>query len=229
VSASPTVHDARWLYRAGGICALLIGIGYVITIPLYTSAGAPPEGGEAVLKYLVGKTATWWVIVGLSVVTDLLYVPAGLALYFALKDFNQNLMLIAVAFIALFVVLNLGVTWTNYASLISLSGGYGAASTDAQKQAYVAAANYAKGVLDSHLEVVYAIGLLSFAILLIGIVMVQTSVFTRIAAYLALATGLLGIAAVGGVGVAIIVNALAATVWVLVVGYRLYRLGGRSP
>ena len=62
----------QW-YRVGSIAALLLGIGYVIIIPLYAHVGVPPNGGEAWFKYLPGKTTVWWTILGLSVFTDFLY------------------------------------------------------------------------------------------------------------------------------------------------------------
>ena len=61
----------------------------------------------------------WWAILGLSVLTDLLLVPVALALYLALKGVDRDAMLVATAFIGLFVVLDLAVTWPNYASLIA--------------------------------------------------------------------------------------------------------------
>jgi hypothetical protein len=216
--------DGKWLYRVGGICALVLGIAYIITIPLYAHVGAPPSGGEAWLKYLAGKTTEWWAILGLSVFTDLLYVPVALALYLALKGVNRNVMLLATAFVGLFIVLDLAVTWTNYASLLTLSGNYAAAANDAQRVAYVAAANYASAVLASHLEAVYAIVVLSFGILLIGLVMLK-GIFNKITAYVGLVTGVLGIVSIAGWNVTIIMNAIFATVWLLFVGYRLYRLG----
>jgi hypothetical protein len=51
------------------------------------------------------EAAVWWVIVGLSVLTDLLYVPVALSLYLVLKGVNRNAMLIATAFVGLFIVL----------------------------------------------------------------------------------------------------------------------------
>jgi hypothetical protein len=78
-------------------------------------------------------------------------------------------------------------------------------------------------VLTSPLEVVYAIVTLSFGILVTGAVMLR-GVFDKITAFLALATGVLGIAALTGLSLAIIGNALFATVWLFFVGYRLYRL-----
>lgn len=210
-------------YRVGGISALALGAAYVITIPLFAHVGAPPSGGEALLKYLVGKTTEWWVILGLSVLTDFLYVPVALSLYFALQGINRNLMLAATAFVGLFVALDLAVTWANYAALIALSGNFAAATSDVQRAAYVAAANYPAAVLASRLEVVYSIVDLSFAILLIGLVMLKGA-FGKTTAYLALATGVFGIASMLGFGVTVIINAVLATVWILFVGYRLYRL-----
>jgi hypothetical protein len=89
--------------------------------------------------------------------------------------------------------------------------------------AYIAAANYASAVLASPLEIVYAIVTLSFGILVIGFVMLR-GVFNKITAYLGLATGVLGIVSLAGFSLIIIMNALFATAWILVVGYRLYRL-----
>jgi hypothetical protein len=219
--------DGKWLYRVGGISALVLGIGYLITIPLYAHVGAPPSDGEVWLQYLAGKTTVWWVILGLSVLTDLLYVPVALALYLALKGVNRNAMLVATACVGLFVVLDLAVTWPNYASLITLSGHYTAATNDAQRAAYIAAANYPSAVLASRLETVYSIMILSFGILLIGLVMLN-GIFNKMTAYVGLVTGVLGIVSITGWNVVIIMNAVLATVWVLFVGYRLYRFGGKS-
>jgi hypothetical protein len=221
--ADATNVERKWLYRVGGISALALGIGYVVTIPIFAHVGAPPNDGEAWLTYLPGKTTEWWVILGLSVVTDLLYIPVALALYFVLETVHRAAMLIASAFVGLFIVLDLAVTWANHAALITLSDKYGAAKSDVQRQAYVAAADYASAVLASHVEAVYAIVLLSLGILVIGVVMLKGA-FGKGTAYLALAIGILGIASIAGWSVTIILNALCATVWMFFVSYKLYRL-----
>lgn len=82
-------------------------------------------------------------------------------------------------------------------------------------------------VLASRLEAVYAIVVLSFGILMIGLVMLK-GIFSKSTAYLGLVTGVLGIVSIAGMNVTIIMNAVLATVWVLLAGYRLYRLGGQS-
>jgi hypothetical protein len=213
----------RW-YRVGSIAAQALGIGYLIIIPLYARVGAAPSGGgEAWFRYLPGKTTGWWAILGLSVFTDLLYVPLALALYLALKSINKYLTLLAAAFMGLFVVLDLSVTWTHYASILTLYGKYSMAVTDAQRAAYLAAANYASAILASRLEVVYSIVTLSLGVLLTAFIMLRGS-FDKITAWLGLITGFLGIAALTGSGLAIIGNAVFATLWLFSLGYRFHRL-----
>src|SRR6266542_5326169 len=139
--------DGKWLYRVGGISALVIGIAYITIFPLFAQVGgAPPSGGEVWLKYLEGKTTVWWAILGLSVLTDFLFVPLALSLYLALKGVHRNAMLLATALVGLFVVLDLSVTWSAFASLLTLSGNYVAASNDVQRSAYVTAAHGASAV-----------------------------------------------------------------------------------
>jgi hypothetical protein len=190
---------------------------------LYAHVGAPPNGGEAWFKYLPGKTTVWWTILGLSVFTDFLYLPVAFALYLALKELNRNLMLLATAFVGLFVALDLAVTWSHYASVLTLYQNYATATDDAHRAGYIAAANYASAMLNSPLEIVYAIVTLSSGILLIGFVMLR-GVFDKITSYLALGTGVLGILSLTGFSFAIIGNALFATAWLFFAGYRLYRL-----
>ena len=222
--------DGKWLYRVGGISALVIGIVYIIIIVLYVPAGAPPRGAQARLTYMAGNTTLWWAILGLSVLTDFLFVPVALSLYLALKGINRNAMLVATACVGLFVVLDLAITWTNYASLITLSGNYAAATNDAQRAVFVAAATYPSAVLESSLLFVYNTLTLSLRILMTGLVMLK-GIFSKSTAYLGLVTGSLGIVAVAGplfvsaLSITIIITSVLTTVWVLFVGYRLYRLG----
>ena len=220
-------RDEVSLYRTGGISALALAAGYVIIFGLYARVGAPPTGdGAAWLEYLAGKTGIWWLILGLSVLTDFLFVPVALALYVALKGINRTAMLLATSLVGLFVALDLAVTWTAYASLLNLSARHAAAASDTQRAAYVAAAHAAAAVLTSRLLVVYAIVTLSSAILVIGLVMWK-SVFGRITAGVAIVTGVLGIVSIGGLALTIITNAVLATVWLFLVGYRLCRLERR--
>lgn len=228
--ASRVDPDDQWLYRVGGISAILLALAYIAIFPLFAAVGPPPNGGEAWLAYAAGKTTLWWAILGLSVLTDFLLVPVALALYVALKGRSRNAMLIATAFVALFIVLDLAVTWPNHAALITLSDEFSAAASDSERAAPVAAATYASAVLRSTLEGVYSIVSLSVGILLISVVTFRGG-FSRTASYLGLATGTLGIVSVAGpfllpeLRATIIIASVLTTAWALVVGYRLYRLG----
>jgi hypothetical protein len=146
-----------------------------------------------------------------------------------LKGINRNAMMVATSCVVLFVVLDLAVTWINYASLITLSGNYAAATNDAQRAVFVAAAHYPSVVLESSLLGVYIILIPGVGILITGLVMLK-GIFSKSVAYLGLATGILGIVSVVGpffvssLGVAVIIASILTTVWVLFVGYRLYKL-----
>ena len=133
--ALATNIEERWLYRVGGASALLLGLGYLAIFPLYAHVGAPPTAadGEVWLTYLADKTEIWWAILVLSVITDVLFLPVGLALCLALKRLNSGAMLVATALVGLFVALDLAVTWTHYASLLSLSASYVSATTGGQR------------------------------------------------------------------------------------------------
>ena len=65
--------------------------------------------------------------------------------------------------------------WIYYAALTMLSGDYASATNDIQRAAYVAAANYPSAVIASPLALAYAIGTLSFGILIIGFLMCRCS------------------------------------------------------
>lgn len=222
-------HDGRentiqtsW-YRVGAVAALLLAAGYVAVIPLYMQAGPPPHGGMAWFHYLPGKTTIWWQIVALSVVTDLLYVPVAVALFQALKHLNRCAMAFAVAFIGIFVVLDLAVTWTHIASILTLYGQYTATTDTVARAGLVAAADYGSAILASPLEAVYAIVTLAVGLLVAGFVMLR-GVFNKLTAALAILAGLLGLAAPSGLAPLIYGNALAVTAWLLLVGFRLLRL-----
>jgi hypothetical protein len=223
----------KWLYRVGGISGIVFGIAYIVIIALYVPLGAKPSGAEAWLSHMAGNEATWWAILGLSVLTDLLLVSVALALYLALKDINRNMMLVATAGTGLFIILDLAITWTNYAALITLSSNYAAAATDAQRVMLVTAATYSSTVLESNLLFVYNTLTLSVGILLTGFVM-RKGIFGKSTAYIGLATGSVGIVAVVGpafisaLSATIIIAAVLTTVWVLLAGYELYRLSRRE-
>jgi hypothetical protein len=230
-NATGTIGEPAWrsLSRWAGISGLLFGAAYVVILGLYATVGAPPATPEAWLAYAAGKAGPWWAILGLSVLTDMLLVPFTLALYVALRGMDRSLMLLGAAFVALFVVLDLAVTWPNYAVRIALADDYASATSEAARAADLGAVTYASAVLGSTLWAMYSIVTLSVGILVISLVMRQTTL-GRAVSYVGIAIGVLGVVAVAGPLVSsafaptIILASLLTTIWVPLTGYRLLRL-----
>ncbi len=214
-----------WVHRVGGIAALLLAAGYLAIIPLFAAVGAPPAGAQARLEYHATSTTAWSAIVGLSVVTDLLFVPVATSLYMLLRRSNQPAMLMATAFTLLFVVLDLAVTQAAYASIITLGDEYAAVAGE-QRAVLVAAAAYPSSVLSSPLQATYSILTLSIGILGTGLVMLRAG-FGRAPALAGIATGAMGSASVihtvvsGELSPLAIGTSLLTIAWLVLVGRNL--------
>jgi hypothetical protein len=126
-----TVDAVAWpngvraaLYRPGGLAGLCSVSATSSSRLSYLIAGdVPGDGqGEAWHAYLDGRTGLWWGIASLSVVTDLLVLPIVAALHVALGRIKGSATLAGSGLLVLFVILDLAVTWPNYAALITLAG-----------------------------------------------------------------------------------------------------------
>lgn len=223
--------DGKWIYRVRGLSGIVLGIGYLLTIPVTTlyAGGFPPLGAEARLAFFADHAAGWWAVTALMVFTDLLYIPFFLALYHALKGINKYLMLMAFACAGLFVVLDLAVTWTSFPSLIILSGDYAAAASDAQRSLIVAAAGYPSAIIDSPLAGIYAILFPGLGELFAGFGM-RKGIFSKALAYMGMIAGICGILAgicpifIRDLETAQYINASLAMLWFFFAGLRLYKL-----
>ena len=224
--------DGRWIYRVGGLSGTVLGVGYLLTIPvtILYGGGFPPLGAEARLAFFAEHAAGWWGVTALMVFTDLLYVPFFLALYDALKGFNKYLMLLAFACAGLFVLLDLAITWTAFPSLIILSGNYAEATSDAQRAIIVGVAGYPSAIIDSPLSGIYAILFPGVGELLASLVM-RKGTFSKTLAYMGMIAGVCGVLA--GIGPIFIseletaqyINASLAMIWFFFVGLKLNNLG----
>ena len=224
--------DTSWkgLYKWGGISALLVGVLFIIAIPLSLAMGPTPSGGEAILKYYSGQTTLASSVHGIGILSDVLFVPVVLALYLALKGVNKNAMLTATGFGGLFLALDLGVTDIAWIALTSLSQNYAAATTDVQRAAYVATANYALAIGAVGMTV-YSTLILSIWLLITAVVMLK-GIFSRVTAYLGIVTSIAGFVYsislfVPALAMSIVIAMVLFAIWLLLAGYRLYNLGKR--
>ena len=216
------------MLQVGGVSALLLAAAYLAIIALFATVGAPPGGAQARLEYHATTAATWWAIVALSVITDLLFVPVAVALYAALRGAGESAMRAATVFTLLFVVLDLAVTWPAYASLISLSQQYATVTTVDERAVIVAAAGYPSAVLSSPMQSINSILTLSIGILLTGLVTVRGA-FGRATGTLGVTTGLVGIASVahtaltGELSPLAIAASVLTIAWLVLIGVSLSR------
>lgn len=116
----------------------------------------------------------------ISKLSDLLLIPAVFALHFSMKRINSGALLVAAAFIGLYIIMDLAVSGLNWAALLTLSKDYMAANATMQTS-YVAVANYAYAVAG-------ASGLISSFVLAVGILItsfvMRKGIFGKATAYL---------------------------------------------
>jgi hypothetical protein len=128
--------------------------------------------------------------------------PVAAALYLALASVNRNAMLAGARLLVLLVILDLAITWPNYAALISLSAEYAATTGEAHRATLIAAASYPKAILDSSLLGAYINLVPGLGVLVIGLVLLCSkspeSARLRVILRVTRRRSLLGTPAMGG-------------------------------
>lgn len=227
--ASP---DPSWrdLYRAGGVSAFLyIALLIVPIVLIFTTKQPPISGGAATLQYIASNKVVYITELVLFLAPSVLAMIVFLALYMALKHLNKSLAaigaLIAIASQIIGLAYNSSPQSLNGA-LVLLSSQYMAATTAIQKAAYAAAAESLVAMANA----VSASGILfSIGILIISLVMLQ-GVFHKGTAYLGVITGTIAIFSEAFrpvIGIGYIVFFLLEVIWLIAVGWKLFRLGGK--
>ena len=224
--------DSEWkgLYRAGGIGWIIVGVLYFVEIPLFFVLASSLSSGDAALKNLAGQALIAQITIGLAIVSHLFSIPGILAFYHVLKRVNKNAMLVAAAFLSLYLVLDMAVATPNFISLITLSQNYAAATSDVQRTAYSVAANYAFSLFSTSTPV-YGSLIPSIGTLITGLVMMK-GIFQKGVAILGTVAGVIGI--VAGLGfltpalaILDVANLVLFGVWLVLVGWKLIQIGRR--
>ena len=220
--------DPSWgdLYRIGGISALLATLLYIVATALdFAVPAAPTSGGAATLQYIAQHRSIYMLEQVLWLAPSVLLVIAFLALYVALKDLDKSFAAIGgvLGIVSWALTLVYPATGGGAPALVYLSDQYVSATSDAQRAALVAAAEtfIAQNTIPTAVGILEPIGILIFALLMIG------GVFRRSVAYLGIATGALGIfseALRPVLGPGYIVYGLLLFAWFIAIGWELYRL-----
>jgi len=144
------IVDQNWkgIYRIGGLSLAAGGILYLLgtSISFYPGGGTPGND-PASLQALAAPPAISPAIYWIFLLADIAFLPATVGLFLALKEVNKSAMLVAAGLLACFVILDLGVTESNTLALVTLAQSIATASSDAQRAAYQAAANWGLATL----------------------------------------------------------------------------------
>jgi len=231
--ASLPSPDSSWrgLYLAGGVSALLFVVLNVAAIVILASIPpAPSSGGTATLQWIASNKTAYTLELILFVAPSVLAMVVFLALYMALKHLNKSFAaiaaLIAIASEVIAAAANSSPQSLN-AALILLSDQYAAATADSQRLAFATAA---ESLIASTNAVNLAGIMLEVGILIASLVMLR-GVFPKWVAYLGIVTGVVGVLSEAlrpVIGLAYIVFFVLEVIWLIAVGWRLYRLGSKA-
>jgi hypothetical protein len=225
--------DPSWkgVYTAGGLTLAIAGILYLVGTSLGFYLGFTPGNSQLYLQSLAAHPVmaeiTYWIFS----MADILFIPAILGLYLALKGINKNAMLIASGLLGFFVIMDLGVTELNTLALVTLTQSYASASSDALRAAYQAAEDW--GLATLPIATFFSWVGPSAGFLITSIVM-RKGIFGKNTARLGMIVFSLGIVAgfyflyPGPTVLSLFLTPILVLygVWLIAAGRRLLRIGG---
>lgn len=226
VRGSSATSPWTLLFPVAGVGAMLTAL--LIPLQIVAFIVWPlPEGGVVEWFELFQASA----LIGLVsfdliiLLEEMLLIPLVLALYVLLRRTSASLALMAAGAwfvsIALFVGANTGF------EMLALASGYAEAASEAERATYLAAG---QAMLTAYMEqgssFVVGYVLASLAGILIGVAMLRSTTFPRLAAWAAIAANVLGFGLfLPGIGVLLsIVSVFILIAWYGLVGWRLLRL-----
>ena len=230
------MRNSRWrsLYIFGGVAALTIAALLIGEIVVYALL---PRASSA-LEHFVVYRENW--LVGLltfdllGMIAYLLFVPAILSLYFVLRRISESVMAVAAVFFFIGIA-EFFATNTAF-SMLTLSQQYAAATTEAERATLLAAGQTMLTLFNENSFLVSYV-IVSASWLMISIIMLKSTIFSRITAWAGILAGAAGIiaavlehvSAMQTVLTVSIVLYFAAVVflfvWVVLVGRRFIQAG----
>lgn len=216
----------RPLYWVSAIAALLAVLLTALAVFVFM-VWQPPSAIDAWFNLLQRNGLIGLLDLDLVMVAGaVLMIPISLALYVTLRNKSQALTALA---LALSLVGNGVMLSVNPAfSMMTLSNGYTHATSEAQRAAFLAAG---QAVMANWTGTAFVVGYVLGGIgtLLFAAVMLRSTAFTKLTAYVGLATGLLMLvpASAGTFGLWVSLISLAPTVvWLTLLGMRFLTMGG---
>lgn len=212
------------IYRVGSIAIILFGICYFLGAVFSLIIGPAPEGA-GYLTSLAGHATVSYINFIVFIIAHLLLIPAIIALYLLLKPTHKISMSIAAVILAVFIVLDIGITELTSLSLVSLAQKYVVSSGAAQDVVY-AQAQGLLGILP--LATLLSFVLSSIGFLIIALAMLK-SPFRKVTSIVGILVGIIGTLAgfyayVPVLSLFMIPSLFAATLWAFLVGIQLHKI-----
>jgi hypothetical protein len=231
--------DTRWksLYKVGGAAALIAAALLLTEIIVFTIWPQPNTVTNYFVLFQNSKLIGLLDFYLLEFFTYALFVPIFLAIYVAIRRANESYtalaLTLAITGVAVFLATN------NPFSMLSLSNQYAAATTDAQKDLYLAAGQAVLANTNQRAVEGFNMGffLLSTAGVIISIVMLRSKTFSKAIAYVGILTFAISlvdyirVAFIPSISLLLLIIAVASGLliptWLVLIARKLFQLGQR--
>lgn len=231
-ASSRELADRSWtgFFRVSGVLLILTALLWFVvsrTAGVLYATGYPSDPASylnLVSQHQRLAVATW----SLWIVADFLLLAPTLAMYVVLLPSNRTLALLGSLLAMFFNIYDVCVTELNSLTLVALSHGFAAATSDTSRAAFLGAATYGYYALPIQTVLSFAIGSLGY---LLWCVAMAKSIFPRWVAIFGAVVSVAGV--IGSVspvvpsssflGLLQFVCVPLMAVWFLLVGLRLYR------
>lgn len=228
---------SRWkgLYKIGGVAALIAAVLILTEIIIFTIWPLPSTVTDYFALFQTSKLIGLLDFYLLEFLAYALFVPMFLAIYVAIRRANESYIALALTLaitgVAVFLATN------NPFSMLSLSNQYAAATTNEQKDLFLAAGQAILANTNQRAVEGFNMGflLLSIAGVIISIVMLKSKTFSKVIAYVGILTFAISlvdyIRVVFMPSISLLLFIIAITsgllllIWLVLIGRRLLQLG----
>ncbi|MFX0200938.1 MAG: DUF4386 family protein [Candidatus Hodarchaeota archaeon] len=229
--------DSRWksLYKVGGVAALIAAVLLLTEIIVFAIWPLPDTVTDYFALFQTSKLIGLIDFYLLEFLAYALFIPMFLAIYVAIRRTDESFMALGLTLAITGVVVFLATN--NPFSMLSISNQYAAATTNEQKDLFLAAGQAILANTNQRAIEGFNMGflLLSIAGLVISIVMIKSMTFSKVIAYvgiLAFVISLLDfIRVVFMPSISLLIFIIAITsgllllIWLVLIGRRLLQLG----
>ena len=213
----------KGILKAGGVSLIVAGLVlFLFFIALLFLQTSPTLTPEMILDDPNAPVSLY----AFAAFGELILMPGGLGLYYALKNVKKAHMIIGTA-LWLVSVVSFLLSRTQIIALASISSSYQTTSSQALRTAYLVSIVHAIELSNAFTEI--ALMLLAVSSIIIGLVMLK-DVFGKVLGYLVLIAGILTL--LGTIGVLLEpltiltpFGLVLSAIWQIIAGIKLYKLG----